>query len=612
MFRPVVVPGGRGARMTVRLQFPRTLVDDRTYDLAHTAQGVERVRAMGCNWALLVASWGFPPEIEDVDRRVFQRAVQLYQAAGIRVCGGVQVATCVAQGSYQERGWYALDPWGHRIPYDRDRFWTCWHDPEWSAEVERAIRDVIEAGADGVWFAGPWGLHTVCPDARCQPADGGKTGEPGDSPPGDTRPEMGQGEMIAQRVGAWAAYAREQRPDLLIAAQLDSSDSALDGEVWSQVQVAAPDLILLDGELPRLGSGWQMAQPVTVVGQKAPAARGIGAPTPRGENSDAPARRWLVGMAEACALGSVPVISAAGLRHAHTWTLLLAEVFEGQRQAIGHLNTWLEKQGGWLAGRQAFGPLAVLWPGRDSTRETALARESFEAACRTLIEHGLPLRVVGPEGDWAGVQTLIAPPGGGAGLDDRLRAWAAQGGRLIALQQARPGGDAAPVWAEFPTARRTRRRWSPFRRARYRLHLTTRRLYYTHDAARFLLRRLGWRPHSRAGTRQAIPSVDLQRELVEAVGCDFGPRAEADGPVLLTMWRGPHGGEQWHLVNYADAPQRVTLHAPQFVSGWVIAPEEREAVKVFGNELMVTVDVYKVLRLQEKHEAGAENPGLKH
>ena len=80
--------------------------------------------------------------------------------------------------------------------------------------------------------------------------------------------------------------------------------------------------------------------------------------------------------------------------------------------------------------------------------------------------------------------------------------------------------------------------------------------------------------------------------------------------MLLTVWRGAHGGEQRHLVNYASDPQRVTLHAPQFVSGWVIAPEEREAVKVFGNELMVTVDVYKVLRLQEKHEAGAENPGL--
>jgi hypothetical protein len=89
----------------------------------------------------------------------------------------------------------------------------------------------------------------------------------------------------------------------------------------------------------------------------------------------------------------------------------------------------------------------------------------------------------------------------------------------------------------------------------------------------------------------------MQAELLNAIGPDFRPRAEVKGPLLFTIWHEPGGMEQWHLVNYLDEPQRVTVHGASFEGGWVYAPEAAEAVRVFGTDLIVTVNDYKVIRL---------------
>ena len=74
-------------------------------------------------------------------------------------------------------------------------------------------------------------------------------------------------------------------------------------------------------------------------------------------------------------------------------------------------------------------------------------------------------------------------------------------------------------------------------------------------------------------------------------------RLRAAEPVLLTMWREPVGEVQWHLVNTALVPQRVTIVTGGFVSGWVVAPEQAEAKQVFGSDIAVSLDDYKVLRM---------------
>jgi hypothetical protein len=86
----------------------------------------------------------------------------------------------------------------------------------------------------------------------------------------------------------------------------------------------------------------------------------------------------------------------------------------------------------------------------------------------------------------------------------------------------------------------------------------------------------------------------MQAEL-NAIG-KISDRAPRRGPLLFTIWREPGGMRQWHLVNYLDEPQRVTVHGASFESGWVYAPAAA-AVRVFGTDLIVTVNEYKVIRL---------------
>ncbi|MBZ0307792.1 MAG: hypothetical protein K8I82_17120, partial [Anaerolineae bacterium] len=139
-----------------RLKFMGRRVDETIHQLAHTDMGAERIAAMGFNWVYLTCNWGFPPEIEQQDWESFRAAVQVYHTKNIKVFGYIQTSNCVYKGSYKHKNWYALDPFGSKIPYYTGRYFTCLTHPEWLAEVRDKIRIVIEADADGVFFDNPW------------------------------------------------------------------------------------------------------------------------------------------------------------------------------------------------------------------------------------------------------------------------------------------------------------------------------------------------------------------------------------------------------------------------------------------------------------------------
>jgi len=91
-------------------------------------------------------------------------------------------------------------------------------------------------------------------------------------------------------------------------------------------------------------------------------------------------------------------------------------------------------------------------------------------------------------------------------------------------------------------------------------------------------------------------------ELAGALAADDIPRVQAGQPVLFAIWREASGGQQWHLVNAGEEPQRVTLSTPGFINGWVVAPGQDEPTKIFGSDVVIRVDTYKVLRLPPEPE----------
>jgi Hypothetical glycosyl hydrolase family 15 len=144
---------------TVRLQrakFPDADVDVDAHRHAHSSEAARELAATGINYAFLTMNWGFPPEEETEYWDQFNDAVGRYHGEGFRVIGYVQASNCLAEGSHAGRDWYARTPAGRTIPYYRNRLMTCWNHPDWIEQVAARARQVVAAGADGVFFDNLW------------------------------------------------------------------------------------------------------------------------------------------------------------------------------------------------------------------------------------------------------------------------------------------------------------------------------------------------------------------------------------------------------------------------------------------------------------------------
>lgn len=617
--RAVTLWGGPCARGDLRARYPKLALDESTYDMAYTEAGVERVAGMGFNRVLLMSCCGRPPESEVVMRDMFQQAVRAYHEAGIQVYGGVEVSSCTAAGSYQAKDWYAVDAWGKRIPRYTGRFYTCWNSESWLEEVKSYLRTVLEAGADGIWFSSPWmgglpfevgrGLlgsvgcfDPACRAAYAQASDGMVIPREFSLRSGQSQRYLAwRRDLIAQRLREWGEFARAIHPSLGVVlgdfdishsnpavtygAGLSGLDAGQDGRLVGLRLVGAELPVCSGQNAAVLGSARINQQAESVLGHIKPPTHDL----------TASGRRFVISMAEACAMGVPPAIDGRDVKLHHRLTLSLHAEFERQQQGIRQANRWMEQHAGWLAERTNNCPLAVYYDDSLLNGDWGTVAPVFWGACQTLIRRGLPFRVVG-DTDWDGVTTLIMPPGRAGKVDQSLARFVEAGGRVIALQRARVGSAGRPLWTGYRPVRSSWLHWPLIRRVTYRGGVVGWRLYHTQGLVRFFVRRFERQPASSRDLWQTELPDDLQAELLEAVGRTFAPRADGDGPVLFTMWREPGGVQQWHLVNYLEQPQRVTLRVSGFISAHVYAVGEETPSKVFGNELIVILDDYKVLR----------------
>lgn len=619
-WRGLMLQGGRGARLNLKRVYPGALVDAPVLDVAHAGEGAGRAAMLGATHALLVFSWGLPPELDEVDRVGFGRVVRLYREAGLDVLAGVVASSYVPQASYAGRDWAARDITGRRIPAQIGRLYACWNDADWLTTVERHLIQALDAGVEGVWLMAPWaggvplaadggllgGAGCHCP--RCRAAYAEASG-------GAEIPRLitlqarhvqnyleWRASLTARRIGEWAAAARAHRPDALIAAESPPVPGELVALQYGHDPAAIGahiDLYLVRDPLAESrglpGPAIALAAARARLSGRAQAASLLGAARSTAGTTDS-VHAWLRAGSVAAALGCPPVVDGTSFAEGRTLTLLFASRFEDLHAALAEFNDWIGAQRGWLGARTDAGPLAVYCPPAFTWWKNHPVEPVFEAACAAVIRLGLPLRVAGDEA-WDEIETLIVPPGPVAGLDARLTEFSARGGQVLALQQMRSGSTGRPLWTAFQPLKPGRRYWPGVRRIAHHAALLGARWHgggaLRRRAARWL--RLPGTPPG-PGAPIPLPRAALD-ELAAALGTDFRPRVRSDQPVLFTIWREPGGGMQWHLVNSAPEPQRVTLLTPDFISGWVIAPGQNEPVKVFGSDVVIPLETYKVLRL---------------
>lgn len=614
LHRPIYLWAGPGTIRMNRLKFMGAPVAETVHLEAYTDQGAKRVvEEAACNWAYLTYNWGFPPELEQEDWEFFRQAVKVYHRHGIQVFGYVQTSNYVNSGSFEGEDWYARDPYGRPFYYYTGRYMVCWLHPKWREHLKQMVRQVVETGADGVFFDNPWmGAQPFffggawlgvagCHCERCKEAFRRDTGL---EIPVTIDPLLEEvqaylhwrARVVTSTLQELAEFARSLKPNVLVSA--NNFDA-----------VMRPSYLVMGIDLPALAK----VQDIMMIedfglprwspeGDKRPllvnnsltlrVARALAGQTPvstipydKGIGFDPvyPPRRFRQAIAEAAACGAIAVIKGTEYVERGVFTLLTAAEYAPQREAIGRYHRWLEAHANLYQGWEPVAPVGLLHPGDALWQRWPAVAPLFFGAAQTLTVAGIPWRVVREADSKEGLEVI---------LDARPHA--------VSHPEASPRRVAL---AEIPG-------WSPPKTSllehRPRLRTLTQsiatRLYRAYFESRWarrvfdrisMVRLFTQSPHFR------LPPEPWRQALLNALGPVSGPRIEGKSPVLLEIWRNPETrAKALHLVNYASAPQEVRVTFGEAGPVRIITPdgELREAM---GPELTLRLDVYAVIIASE-------------
>jgi len=428
---PVYMWAGPGTIRINKVKFPGTPIDERVHMEGGLRKGAFRLSEMGYNWAYCTYNWGFPPEIEKEDHEYFKKTVEEYHQEGVKVFGYVQFSNNVFTGTYRNKRWYALDPYGEKINYYSGRYLVCPTDEDWKEHLKEVVAGIVNAGADGVFFDnifGSWFGFRPCYCDRCQKLFKEYAQEQGFEVNGIPN-FLGESlesklyltwrkKIIWDIVAELSQMAKKINPDILISSNsFEAGISKLSIMAGIDLREAfrVQDLVMIENhQIPRKFQGIQIfntmtyriahayskGKPVTSV----PYMFGIG---------DDPAystRIYLQAMAEAYSNDSVYVLKGTEYFHNGKWTLLTDDQFENIRLQIKDYHNWFKGKDGVvdkIYGKRAtrigifhpYDSLTFYW------EKTALP---FFAAQHELVRSKIDYKVVYDNFD--DIDLLIVPP----------------------------------------------------------------------------------------------------------------------------------------------------------------------------------------------------------
>ena len=629
-FRPLYLWGGPGTARMTRLKFMNPQIDEKTHDLAHSIEGAERVAEMGFNWVFLAYNWGFPPEIEEQDWESFYSTLNHYHKVGIKVFGYIQASNCVYDGSYIGKDWYALDYYGQKIPYYSGRYFTSMAHAGWVAEVRERVRQLTQAGTDGVFFDNPWqggigldlaemplgfvGSYDVYSQkAYAQSYPGSKIPLVWDVTRAETQQYLRwRAQIMVNAIRDWSQTARDLNPDVVISA------NNFDAIVHNTYTMMGMDLVgLADVQdvmmvenfcLPRIQEDNSViANAITISTAQARVPNKPVSTNPyiHGVGFDRvwQPRQFKRMLAEGIVMNAPTVVRGTTFVYRKEYTLLLHRRYEKQREALQQFNRWLDQNQDWISTRRPISPIAVYDVGAEVHWRWNKITPLFFAACQTLLLNGYPLRIVSDLTDWEGVKILIVPPNNSSVLDEKLEQFKAAGGQVIVLGKGHPPNRGKSIWPRWQPIPHHIPSWRWLRKRINHGAILSWRAYHKSKFIRWMAERLEFRARTIQSPLFFVPIERHQQALLTILEQYDLPRVESEHPVLLAGWAEPDGTQQWHILNYADMSQKVTLELTDLVRAKLYAiGEEAEPTAVVGSSLMMTVDVAKIVRIAPNSE----------
>ncbi len=613
-YRPIYLWGGPGTIRMNRLKFMDTPVDEPAHHAAHLPYGAEMVvRHMRCNWVHLMYDWGFPPEVEEEDWESFRRAAEVYHEAGTPVFAYIQTSNCVYSGSFCHKDWYALDSKGNKFHYYTGRYMACLGHPEWRQHLKDLIRGALERGADGLFFDNPWegvqpgsllgawlgGAGCYC--ASCQQRYRADTGE---SIPEALTPDQPhtvcylrwRAAQLTALMVELASYTKSLKPDAPVSAN-DYDAVMRNSYLVYGIDLAAlarvQDVVMIENfalprwdarPRPRLANNALTIHTArALIGDAAPLSV-LSYDVGIGFDPVYPPRRYQQGIAEAAACGASMTTKGTEYNDGKQLTVLTDDKYADVHAAIGHCHAWLEANAHLYAKRRNVAPIALLHPGDALWQQWHTLAPLYFGAGQALTAGGLPWRVLGPGQPADDVRVLLT-------FDkDSARPFAQRPDlqvihipSLAGWQMPRPS----------PVARNAALRQIVTGGTQTLLNA-----YHESKLARRVMDRLRLPWLITQSPFFYLPPAAAQKSLLAVLPTVY-PRVLASSPVLIEVWQGEQG-RQVHLVNYATTPQNVQVQLGATVpsaeySGSVVSPDDEQAGAFVGNQVALTLDVYKML-----------------
>ena len=578
--RGVYLWAGSATVALQRAKFPDIPVDEKAHLHAHSCAAARELQRCGINLAFLSMNWGFPPEIEKAHWSEFEEAVRVYADAGIAVLGYVQSSNCLRVGSYAGKDWFAQDPDGRTIPYFRNRLMTCWNHPAWRAQVAERARQVVRAGAtgvffDNVWMGGtPWTLggpvsgFAGCACARCHSAYRKRSGAPIPTRLRDDEATQTflywRAQIINECLTEWRQAVQQEDRDAIVLA--NNCDVGLRDTIGlfgldPALLAGAQDALLLENVAMPAFTGKRLianAIPLKALQALAPGKSVVSVAYERGIGLDGPpalqrVRRFI---AEVKAVGAAPVLKGSEYLDARGWfSLITAPAFDQVRESAGQMLNWFAQHESLFEGCTPSPSVLVPIPERvtgrfwNQTMPAALltglalvrAQVPFAFATSTNKEHG-SVPVITPFARWHRPQALahnaVARQVFNGPMQSLSRAY-------FGNAHMRRSLDASGITARFLQ--------SPF----------------------FNL------PPDWSQILRCLPPVDMP--------------ASSDQAVLVERWRRNPHTTLLHLVNYSETAARVRLHGVTGVSVRLFTPDDNTGWTGAPGELRL--DTYATVEL---------------
>ncbi len=617
-YRPINLWAGPGTIRMNRLKFMQVDVDEKVHFDAHQSSGAELVvKQLYQNWIHLTYSWGFPPEVEQEDRKSFETAAHAYHQQAAKVFAYIQSSNCVYAGSFIKKDWYARTPKGKKVYYYSGRYMTCFQNNDWINYLKDRISDAINRGTDGIFFDNLWyGLQpnslfdtwlggAGCYCKICQQTYLNEIGSPLptfiDLQKKEVRDYI---EWRAKKMTSvfrqLSSFARSLKPDVVIGA--NDYDPVMrpvklifgiDFEALAPIQdvtmienfaltnwVEEPEKILVNNALKvRSSQSFLSAKKhLSMLSYDV----GIGF------DPVYPTRRILTAMAEAAALGCSMTTKGTEYHDGEKMTLLTAPEYSDQQKAIGDFHRWLEtNQSIYQSQRQRIAEIGILHPGDLLWQKWQQIAPIFFAVQQTLLANGIPWKVIQNLNEVDDLQQIII-------FDEQ------------SLPQLEPSDlkiiNAMTLQSWVYKSQSFLDHKPVLRSAVSGIGDQLIRMYHGN---KFMRKLMDWLGMSKLVTHTPffkLPDEPFQNELINLISIEKF-RVFSEHPVLIDVWENNQSGFNIHLVNYHTHNQTIKLKIPEKTYIKILYPEnEIVEFKALNGEVTFNLNLYCICSVKKVEE----------